>query len=112
MVLVGHGALGRAYRRAKTQPGAVAAYEAVDAGVLDAVEERDLVPRRRLPGQPNVLLVPRAVGDRLLGVVGIVGPFRGIARVLVGPHTGDILPADDVAVRGEEPQLVSDDRTA
>src|SRR5262249_26961598 len=82
MVFVGHGPFWRADRRAKAQPGTVAAHDAVDAGVLDAVEEGDLVARRQLPGQPHVLLVPRAVADRLTAIVWVVGPFRGIARVL------------------------------
>src|SRR5262249_10842568 len=86
MVFVGHGPFGRADRRAETQPGTVATHDAVDARVLDAVEDVDLVARRRLPGQPDVLLIPRAVAYRLLGFVRVVGPFRGIARVLVDPH--------------------------
>ena len=45
-------------------------------------------------------------------LVRVVGPFVGIAGVLVDPHAGDILPADLVAVRAEEPQLVADDRAA
>src|SRR5262245_53369111 len=112
MVFVGHGPFGRADRRTKTKPCTVATHDAVDAGVLNAVEDGDLVARRYLPGQPSVFLVPRAVADCLPAFVRIVGPFRGIARVLVDPHAGNVLPADHVAVRGVEPQLVTDDWAA
>ena len=92
--------------------GTVAASDAVDAGVLNAVVEVDLVALCRLPSQPHVTLVPRAVAQRLPVKVRVVGPFRGIARVLVGPHAGNVLAAEQIAVRAVEPQLVADDRAA
>ena len=104
--------LGRADQRPEAKPGTVAALDAVQARVLDARPDVDLVARRRLPGQPQRPVLPRAVVDRLLALVRVVGPFRGIARVLVDKHAGDILLADLVAVRAEEPQLVTDDRAA
>src|SRR5438034_8340881 len=57
VVFVGHTPFGRANRRTKAKPGTVAALDAVDARVLDARPDVDLVARRRLPGQPQVPLL-------------------------------------------------------
>ena len=112
VVFVRRAPLGRANHRPEAKARTVAALDAVQARVLDARPDVDLVARRRLPGQPQRPVFPRAVVDRLLALVRVVGPFRGIARVLVDKHAGDTLPADLVAIRAEEPQLVTDDRAA
>src|SRR6185312_1021212 len=111
VVLVGRVRLRRTNRRAEPEARAVAALLARDARVLETRPEVELVARRRLPRQTDVPLLPDAVVDRLLALVGVVRPRVRVAGVLVDPHARNALPAEQVAERPEEPELVADDRT-
>src|SRR5262245_17155311 len=118
MVLVPRDRLGCRDDAAEGEPVAVAALDAVQADILDLRPRRDLVARRRLPRQPRLSILPRAVVLGLLeratalAVGWKIGPFGRIAGVQVHIHVGNALPVDLVTISTPEPQFVFDDRAA
>ena len=118
MVLVSRDRFGCRDDSAEGEPVAVAALDAVEADVLNLRPCRDLVARCRLPRQPQLPVLPRAVVLGLLeratalAVGGEIRPFGRIAGVQVHVHVGDALAVDLVAISTPEPQLVFDDRAA
>src|SRR6185436_16038202 len=75
-------------------------------------EAADLVPRRDLPGDADVAVLPGAVRELRTRGIGRVRPLRGIARVVVVEDVRDDLRAALRAGVGEVPDLVFADRPA
>jgi hypothetical protein len=82
-----------------------------DAGLIVGIE-RELVPRRRLSGQTNTKALLRDLKRFLIVQVRRIRPFRGIAGVEIRILAGDVVLIRLHASRREEPQPVSENRTA
>src|SRR5262245_48569090 len=112
MVLVALKRLPRSHEARERETGAGGAGVAVQAVVVDVSPADDLIARRRLPRETNRVVPPFAVVFGLRGEIRVVVPPGVVAGVLVVPHAGHRLPVVLIAVGGEEPQLVTHDRTA
>src|SRR5690348_10489128 len=85
---------------------------ALETHALLVPEAVDLVPRRRLPRQPQRNVDPGAVVDRTPVRIRLVGPGVGIAVVLVFVHARDVSARPLVLGRKIEPESIAEDRTA
>src|SRR5262245_49110758 len=69
-----------------------------------------LVSLRRLPGQPQTGVLPRTVVEGLMAIVGIIGPLRHVACILVAPQR-HVLPVALVAGGPVKPEAIFYNRT-
>src|SRR5947209_12701787 len=90
----------------------IASFKAVQARPLLVPPKIDFVAPRSLPGQPQARVLPGAVIDGLMRVVGIICPIRQIAGILVTPDTRNQLTVALVAPSPIKPQPVLHNRAA
>src|SRR5262245_30257418 len=95
----------RRFRRRGWHASATA-WPVVRVVVLLGPVEIELVPRRRLPRQPNRALTLQAVVEGLLGSIEVNGPGVRVAGVLVLEHARHGPLATDLTVDAVEPQFV------
>src|SRR5262245_34509125 len=92
--------------------GVVAAVLALRAHLLLVPEDVQLVARRELRREAGAAVVPGLVVERLAREVGIVGPLRRVAGVLVVVHVRDVSLVALCARGREEPQAIDLERAA